>query len=93
MANLERVRAHVEILLSVRDKIAELKVLEQSARDQIEAAMGHDEVGQLDGKTVITWASHKKRQLQQKALREVYPEIAEQFIETVEVRTFKVVDQ
>jgi hypothetical protein len=54
--------------------------------------MGDAEIGSLDGKTVVVWSRYKKRSLNQSALRETHPEIAEEFTELKEQRTFKLVD-
>lgn len=90
--NLESVRAHVEVLAWARARKTEIAALETSARDAIEEALGAEEIGELDGATVVTWTTHKKRQLQQKAMREAFPELVEEFTELVEARTFKMVD-
>lgn len=89
--DLEPVRAHVEVLIWAKARAAELKYLEKNARDAIEEALGDNEIGQIDGETVITWATHKKRQFQQAKLKEAHPEIVEEYTETVEGRQFKLV--
>lgn len=90
--DLSKVRGHVEVLQYAKREIAKLKELESMARDAIEAELGNDDIGQLDGATVITWVAHKKRQFQQKKLAEAHPELAAEFTELVEQRTFKLVD-
>lgn len=89
--DLEDVRAHVEVLRWAKDRIREIKEIGDGARAEIERAMGDADVGVLDDKPVINWSSHKKRQLNQKALRDERPEIAEEYTETVDVRTFTVI--
>lgn len=91
--DLESVRDHVQILKWAKARINEVKDLEQNARDAIEEALGDNDIGQLDGQTVVTWTTHKKRQFQQAKLKEAYPELADEFTELVEARTFKLVDQ
>lgn len=89
--DLEAVRAQVESLRYAKQKIAEMKVLESMARDAIEEAMGTGEIGQLDGETVITWTTFKKRQFRQDKLKETHPELVEEYTELTESRQFKVV--
>lgn len=88
--DLDPVRAHVETLRWVKKRQAELKDLESKTRDAIEQALGDNEIGQLDGDTVITWVMHKKRLFQQAKLKDAHPELVEEFTETVEGRQFKV---
>jgi hypothetical protein len=90
--NLEPVRAQVEVLRYVKARKAELEKIEKKARDEIEEVMGDNDIGELDGKTAITWTTHKKRQFQQRKLTEAMPEIADAFTELVEGRQFKLVN-
>lgn len=89
--DLSDVRGQVEILRWAKAQQAKLKEIEANARDAIEAKMGNADVGLLDGEEAITWATFKKRQLDQKALRDEHPELAESFTQLVEQRQFKVV--
>lgn len=91
-ADLESVRAHVEILRYARAREAELKEVRVHAEDAIKEALGNQESGKLDGEVVVTWASHKKRQFQQKKFAEFHPELAAEFTELVAARTFKLVN-
>lgn len=90
--NLDDVRGQVEVLKWCGERLSEIKELQKNARAAIEEALGENEIGELDGETVVTWASHKKRQLNQAAMKEAHPEIVEEFTQLSEVRTFKVVD-
>lgn len=90
--NLDALRAQYEILRFVKDKRAELKQLEEDARDAIEAALGDAEEGTVDGHVVVTWKTHKRTALDQKLLRKMYPEVAESCKNTTEVRRFEVVE-
>lgn len=89
--DLESVRAHVDILVWAKARAAELKDIEKNARDAIEEALGDNEIGELDGHPVVTWAMHKKRVFQQAKFKEAHPELVEAFTETVEGRQFKVI--
>jgi len=90
MKDLDSVRAQVAVLVHCKTKRAELKELEDRARAAVEDAMGEDENGSLDGEPVIRWSHSKRRQLDQKALRDKEPEIAEEYTTTVNVRRFEV---
>ncbi len=90
--DLDSVRDHVQILKWAKARIAEVKELEKNARDAIEEALGDNEIGQLDGETVITWTTHKKRQFQQAKMKEDHPDLVEAYTELVEARQFKLVD-
>jgi len=90
MKDLESVRAQVAILVHCKLKKAELKDLEERARAAVEDALGEDENGALDGEPVIRWGHSKRRQLDQKALRDKEPEIAEEYTSLVETRRFEV---
>lgn len=89
--DLSSVRAAVEVVRWAKAEEAKLKALVTEHRAAIEEALGDDEQGTLDGEIVITWASHKKRQLDQSALREAHPELVEEYTNLVEARQFKVV--
>jgi hypothetical protein len=90
--DLNAVRGHVEVLKWCGDRLSEIRELQKNARDAIEEVLADNEIGELDGKTVITWASHKKRQLNQAAMKEAHPDIVEEFTDSVEQRTFRVVN-
>lgn len=90
--NLDELRAQLEILRFIKDKRAELKQLEETARETIELALGDNDEGTLDGHVVVTWKTHKRKALNQKLLRDTYPDIYENCKDVTEVRRFEVVD-
>lgn len=90
--NLDELRAQLEILRFIKDKRAELKQLEETAREAIELALGDNDEGTLDGHVVVTWKTHKRKALNQKLLRDTYPDVYENCKDTTEVRRFEVVD-
>jgi predicted phage-related endonuclease len=90
--NLDNLRAQLELLRFVKDKRAELKQIEEAARDAIQAELGDNDEGTLDGHVVVTWKSYKRNALDQKMLREAYPEIYESCKRVAEVRRFEVVE-
>lgn len=93
MIDLEELRAQVELLRWCRDKKAEIKQIEETARAEIEAALGdHDDEGSLDGEPVIRWRFHKRSALDQKLLKETFPEVFETCKRVTEVRRFEVVE-
>lgn len=90
MRDLESVRASVEILQYVKARRAELKELEERHRPIVEEVLGNDEIGRLNGKTVVTYKHIKSRRLNQQTLKTDYPDVAEHCTETVESRRFEV---
>lgn len=90
--DLDNLRAQLELLRFVKDKRAELKQIEETAKDAIQAELGDNDEGTLDGHVVVTWKTHKRKALNQKLLREMYPDIYESCKDTTEVRRFEVVD-
>ena len=90
--NLDAHRGAVDLLKWVKAREAEIKDIKEKARAEIEAALGDNEAGTVDGELAITWQSSKRRQLDQDALKKAHPDIVEEFKKTTEVRTFKVHD-
>jgi len=90
--DLDSLRAHVERLRWVRERKAELKELEESAREAIEDALGADDEGTLDGHPVVAWRFHKRTALDQGVLRTAFPDIYDTCVRTTEVRRFSLVD-
>lgn len=91
--DLEKLRWAVETLRAVKDRKAELKAAEEMARDAIEQALGDFDEGELDGHTVVTWKYIKRNALDQKFLRETYPELYESCKRVTETRRFEIVDE
>jgi predicted phage-related endonuclease len=88
--NLESVRHHVEILQWVNKRMAELKTLVEDSRPAVEEALGSHEVGILDGLPVVTFKHLTSNRLDQKQVKEHYPEIAEKCMTTTNSRRFEV---
>ena len=91
-ANLDNLRSQIELLRFVKDRKAELKELEDTAKEAIQAELRDCDEGTLDGHVVVTWRSHKRSALDQKLLRQAYPEAYENCKRTTEVRRFEIVD-
>ena len=88
--DLSEVRGHVEILQACKRREAELKEMAEQARAVIEEAMGPNEVGELDGQVVLTWRTYKQRRLNQRYLKEKFPEVRELCMETSEYRRMEI---
>lgn len=88
--DLNKVRAHVEILRYVKARKAELKEMEDNSRAAVEEAMGEQEVGMLDGELAITWKHKKVKRLNQKALKAAEPGTYATYCDTAEQRSFEV---
>lgn len=91
--DLTPVRHFVEVLEYVRAEKARLTELEKAARTEIEAVIGDEQAGDLDGHTVITWETTKRTALSQSVLKRDYPDVAAACMGTTEVRRFLVVDR
>ena len=91
--DLEKLRWAVEALAEVKNRKAELKATEDLARDALQQALGDSDEGELDGHVVVTWKSYKRNALDQKFLRETYPDLYESCKRITEVRRFEVVDE
>lgn len=91
--DLESVRGAIDVYRWIKLRQAELKELETTTRAAIEAAMSDADTGTLDDKPVINWLTYKKRQLNQKALKEELSELVEMYTEVKEVRRFELVDE
>lgn len=90
--NLDEMRAQVEILRWCKQKRAEIKELEDTARSVVQDALGDDDTGTVDGEVAVTWKTSKRRALDQKALAAAHPDLVEEFKTATEVRRFEVVD-
>ena len=90
--DLEKLRWAVEALTAVKDRKAELKATEEMARDAIEQALGDSDEGELDGHVVVTWKYIKRNALDQRFLRETYPDLYASCKRVTEVRRFEVLD-
>lgn len=92
MTALDNVRGAVEVLRYCKAKKAELTERENDAKAAIQEALGNDDSGTIDGVEVVTWKTHKRRALDQKALRAKLPEVFDLYSTTTEVRRFEVLD-
>ena len=82
----------MEALRWAKQRRAELKDVEDQARDAIEQALGSDDEGTLDGHAAVAWKAHKRTALDQKYLKKMFPEVAQECMVTSEVRRFEVID-
>lgn len=92
MKDLEAVRQHIEILRWCKQRRAEITELENQAKDIVQAALGDDDTGTLDGKPVIAWKTHKRTALDQKHLKASFGDVFAECQTTSEVRRFEVLE-
>lgn len=90
MTDISHLHSQVELLRYCKIKHGELKDLEANAKAAIQQALGDSEVGTMNDKIIVTWKSHKRRSLDQSALKQSHPEIYEEYITTSEVRRFEI---
>ena len=88
--SLDNLRAQVELLKWAKARKAEIADVEAQARAAVEAALGDNEAGTVDGELAVTWRTQKVRRLNQKALKEEHPELVESYYETNEQRRFEI---
>ena len=87
--DLAAVRDHIAALKTVEAQLRALNETKASLQNDIKAALGDNEVGQLDGATVVTWTRTKRNALDQKALKAAEPELFAQYMAATEVRSFR----
>lgn len=88
--DLDGLRAQVEILRIVKEKKAELKELEETARAAVEAELGDAEWGTLDGEPAVHLSTYKRTSFDLKAFKKVLPGVAEEYMTTTVVNRFEV---
>lgn len=90
VVSLDDLRAQVEILKWCKAKRAEIKELEDNAKEAVQAALGDNEAGTVDGELAVTWKVSKRTALDQAYLKKTFPEVAAECQVTSEVRRFEV---
>lgn len=88
--NLDSIIDHIEIMRECKSRIKDLEEMASRSRAVVEEIMGDNEIGEVDGQVVVTWKKYKARRLSQKYLREHYPDVAEESMETKEYRSMEI---
>jgi putative phage-type endonuclease len=89
VADLTPMRELVRDLHEIRAAQRFLKQRAQQRENELRAALGNAEEGQIDGETVVTWRPHTRRDLDRKALREEQPVLADKYTVTKPVRPLR----
>jgi predicted phage-related endonuclease len=84
--DLTEQRAHIDVMKACKQRIAELESMYDLARATVQEAMGDDEIGQVNGTVVLTWKTIKTRRLNTQWLKQKFPDIREECMETTEYR-------
>ena len=87
--DLDAVRQQIAALKVVDAQLRALTETKASLQNDIKAVLGDNEVGQLDGTTVVTFKRTKRNALDQKALKAAEPELFAQYMAATEVRSFR----
>lgn len=87
---IDTLKAQLAILNHVREKKAELAEMEAAARAAIETALGDAEIGTIDGRPAVSYKYVRRQSVDQKLLKQKYPEIAEQCLTVTESRRFTI---
>lgn len=90
--DLDQVRDQVDALKFIEAQIKSLTETKTALQNDIKAALGDNEIGILDGHTIVTWKHTKRRALDQKALKAALPDVVAEYTTTSEVRTFRWAD-
>jgi putative phage-type endonuclease len=88
-ADLGELRGHVRSLHEIRAAQRVLKRQAAQLENEVRAALGNADEGQVDGQTVITWRPHTRRDLDRKKLRDEQPVIADKYTVTRPVRPLR----
>jgi putative phage-type endonuclease len=89
VADLGPVRELVRDLHEIRAAQRVMKRQGQQLENELRAALGSAEEGEIDGETVVTWRPHTRRDLDRKALREEQPVLADKYTVTKPVRPLR----
>lgn len=90
--DLVSVRHHYNLLAWIKARRAELDEMESDARAAIEDTLGEAEIGELDGRHVVTWRHTTQRRISATVLRQRFPQVAEQCVVVAERREFRLVE-
>jgi len=88
---LDELKAQYAILEYCRGKRAELDEMAENARAAIEAALGDNEEGTIDGRVAVRWKRFTRRSLDIKALKDAEPDTYESYTKISETRRFELV--
>lgn len=88
---LDELKAQMAILEYCRGKQAELAEMAANARAAIEAALGDNEEGSVDGRVAVRWRHVTRRTLDVKALKATEPDTYESYCRVSESRRFELV--
>ena len=87
--SIDAMKAQLAIIQHCKAKRAELDELEANAKAAIQAALGEHETGLIDGQPAVTWKYVRRNAIDQKALKQRYPEIAAEVMAVSESRRFE----
>jgi len=73
----------------IRESISLMEKEEKQLRDALARTLMGKEYGTVAGRRVISWKAQESRRLDQKALAEAHPDIAEQFMKTSHFRVMR----
>jgi putative phage-type endonuclease len=89
VADLGAQREQLRELHEIKAAQRVLKLRGAQVENELRAALGNADEGQVDGQTVITWRPHTRRELDRKALREEQPQLADKYTVTRPVRPLR----
>lgn len=93
MNDITHLASVIETLRAAKAEIAKWKSVQQACEEKIQAALGDDESGSIDGHKVVTWKTSESVRLDVKAIQAALPaEVLTPYLVVGQRRTFKVVD-
>lgn len=87
----EGISEAIEKLIAIKTEIASLKKVEKTLTMAIQREMGSEEVIEdITGESLCTWKFQDRRTFNSKRFENDHPDMAKEYIETKQVRVFRV---
>jgi predicted phage-related endonuclease len=91
VVELDELADAIAALRKVRSQIEKLDKVKSKHERAIKEALGDATSGTVAGEKVVTWARTERKTVSVELLREKYPEVADNCVKIVQVRTFQLV--
>ncbi len=88
---LDEIKSILDVYAFAQERISHFEGVRDAARAEIEEALGNAEIGTVDGVAKITWKRGKTRRLDQRMLKERFPEVHSACVVEQQTRTFNTV--
>ena len=88
--NIDHLQESIETLMRCKAERLRTQDIQKTQTAIIKEALGEDEIGEIDGVTVVTWKHGKTHRLNADALKAEMPEVHAKFYELHTIRRFLV---